>query len=121
MKKNVLDVGQCDLDHSNLSELIGSHFDCNVVRSNSLKETQELMQSGGFDLVLVNRILDHDGASGMDVIRHVRRSSPETPVMLVSNFPEAQSESVELGAEPGFGKASLGDSRTIQLLQPFLG
>jgi len=42
------------------------------------------------------------------------------PVMLVSNYQEAQQQAVGAGAVPGFGKDSLGRPSMIALLKPFL-
>ena len=41
--------------------------------------------------------------------------------MLVSNFPDAQAQAVEAGAEPGFGKKSLNAPETIARLSSHLG
>ena len=47
------------------------------------------LRAGEFDLVLVNRVLDADGSSGLDLIRAIK-ADPDlanVPVMLVSNSP----------------------------------
>ncbi len=62
-----------------------------------------------FDLVFVNRKLDSDYSDGTDLIKKLK-DDPKTasvPVMLVSNYPEAQAEAVSLGAVYGFGKMEL--------------
>jgi hypothetical protein len=41
--------------------------------------------------------------------------------MLVTNYPEHQQEAVAAGAEPGFGKAELGQLATRDKLSRFLG
>ncbi len=69
-----------------------------------------MLGSGRFDLVLVNRICDADGAPGVELIRALK-SNPTTadvPVMLVSDHASAQDEAVGMGALPGFGKRDLG-------------
>ena len=40
--------------------------------------------------------------------------------MLVSNYADAQREAVEAGAEPGFGKASLGRPEMLGKIRPIL-
>ena len=50
---------------------------------------------------------------GFDLIREIK-ADPDLnslPVMLVSNFPEAQTEAQTLGALAGFGKADLRHGR----------
>ena len=42
------------------------------------------------------------------------------PVMLISNYPEAQEKAVSDGAVRGFGKAVLDDPATVELLAAFL-
>ncbi len=41
--------------------------------------------------------------------------------VFVSNFPEAQQEAVEAGAEPGFGKAQFEDPEVVRRLASILG
>ena len=43
------------------------------------------------------------------------------PVMLVSNYEDAQREAVAKGALPGFGKAALGQPHTLARLRAVLG
>lgn len=75
-----------------------------------------------FDLVLINRLLDADGSSAMDVLSALK-ASPSTgqiPVMVVSNFEDAQSAAVKAGAVQGFGKAALDTLETKTLLAEYL-
>jgi hypothetical protein len=82
------------------------------------------MASARFDLVLVNRVLDVNGSSGLDLIRTLKTNPrPElaaTPVMLISDFPEVQLAACELGAAPGFGKSKLYAPETFQRLRALL-
>ena len=41
--------------------------------------------------------------------------------MLVSNYAEAQSQAISLGATPGFGKSDLGNPKARDALAPILG
>ena len=120
--KRVLNVGQCSYDHGNISNALQSNFGVEVVGAETTDEALILLRREAFDLVLVNRIFDLDGTEGIKLIRTLR-SEPElqpTPVMLVSNFPEAQAEAVGLGAAPGFGKASVGKPEMLERVEPFL-
>jgi CheY-like chemotaxis protein len=94
-----------------------------VVDAHSRAEALELARSSPFDLVLVNRIGDHDGEPGMRLI-HDLKADPLTrdlPVMLVSNFAEAQAEAVAAGALNGFGKAEIESPRFTQSIAAALG
>ncbi len=108
-KPRVLDVGQCSFDHSSITRHLANAYGAEVARAHSADEAVKAVRAGGFDLVLVNRQLDRDGSPGVDVIRALKGDPAlaGVPVMLVSNFPEAQAEARALGALPGFGKADL--------------
>ncbi len=116
----VLDVGQCDPDHVAVRRLVGQNFSADVDRAASIDEALEQMRKQQYDLVLVNRIIFNDGCEGMDLIRRARREALTAPIMMVSNYPDAQSEAVAAGAVPGFGKAGLDADTTYELLARFL-
>ena len=122
MKKTVLDVGNCRVDHASIVRLLRANFDVDVIRAPNAKDTIHALQSGVVDLVLINRHLDADGSEGIDLIRRLK-ADPQlahVPVMLVSNYPEYQEAAVAAGAERGFGKAELDDPETVRKLRPFL-
>ena len=121
--KRVLSAGQCAADNWSISRFIRKHFDAEVLTTDSASEALDQLRAGRFDLVLVNRVFDADGSSGMEVIKEMH-ADPELqiiPVMLVSNYEDSQREAVELGAVPGFGKAALGQPQTVARLKAFLG
>lgn len=71
-------------------------------------------------VLLVNRELDgafHAGTGGIDLIRQLAQSDSPPPMLLVSNFEEAQSEAQAAGAMPGFGKSNLYHEDTTQRLK----
>ncbi len=123
MNPFVLSVGQCDFDHGNISRLLQREFGAKVERAALADEAIAAAGRARYDLVLVNRILDSDGSTGLEVIRRLRESPATTdlPVMLVSNFADAQEQAVALGARPGFGKNGLEDGSTIARLRQVLG
>jgi hypothetical protein len=45
----------------------------------------------------------------LELIRQLREQHPGVPVMLISNYSDAQREAELAGAVPGFGKAELND------------
>jgi CheY-like chemotaxis protein len=122
MSKRVLDVGQCGFDHGAIRRLISSELAADVVQAHSLSDALAQLKSQRFDLVLINRKLDADYSDGLAVVRAIKEdaSLASTPVMLVSNYPDAQEAAVAAGAEPGFGKAELSQAATLDKLRRFL-
>ncbi|HWB13135.1 MAG TPA: response regulator [Pirellulales bacterium] len=122
MPKRVLDVGQCGFDHGAIRRLVEGRFAAEVVQAHRLDDAIERLKSGPFDLVLVNRKLDADYSDGLEVLRAIKADAAlaRTPVMLVSNYPDAQQAAVAIGAEPGFGKSELNQASTHEKLRPFL-
>ena len=123
MRKRVLDAGQCGPDHFAISRMLTEHFDVEIVRAHVESEVVQLLSDSTFDLVLVNRKLDADYSDGMQVIRRILCDElfGNTPVMLVSNYPEYQDQAVEAGALYGFGKAELGAEDVLERLAAVLG
>jgi CheY-like chemotaxis protein len=121
--KRVLSIGQCAVDHAALSRTLATHFGAEVVPAAGAAEALGRLEQEAFDLVLVNRLFDADGSSGLDFIRQLTRRQPQriVPVMLVSNYEDAQGEAVATGARPGFGKASLGQPAMLARLKDLLG
>ena len=58
----------------------------------------------------------------VDLIRRVKADAAlrDVPVMLVSNYADAQAAAVQAGALPGFGKADLGRAEMFERVRPFL-
>jgi len=122
MPKRVLDVGNCSLDHGSIRRLVEESFDAEVVRARRADDALRALRHGPFGLVLVNRQFARTAALGLDLIRQIK-ADPQLaaiPVMLLSNYADAQQEAVAAGAEPGFGKADLDDEETRQRLARFL-
>lgn len=120
----ILDVGQCNHDHGKLTGFLTERFGATVDRAHGLEDARELMSKTRYDLVLVNRLLDVDQRSGVEVIRSLKDvADPRlaaVPFMLVSNYPDAQQAAVEVGAEPGFGKAEFDKPTTVDRLSALL-
>lgn len=122
MSKRVLSVGNCSFDESSLRQVVRSHFDAEVVSASGSVDALRRLGESRFDLVLVNRMLRGDGHGGVALIRQIK-SDPQlaaTPVMLVSNYPDAQQSAVEEGGEAGFGKSDLDAPSTVEKLRRFL-
>jgi two-component system, chemotaxis family, chemotaxis protein CheY len=116
----VLSVGQCSFDHRTISHVLRERLGAVVQPVDTAEEAGEELERRGYSLVLINRKLDLDGSSGLTVLRELHRKHPDTPMMLVSNYEDAQQEAVRLGARPGFGKASLHEESTIELIRSTL-
>jgi CheY-like chemotaxis protein len=121
--KRVLSVGQCGADNWSISRSLRRHFGAEVIPVDSPCEAVERVIAEAFDLVLVNRVLDADGTSGVDLIRRLclARGDGHPAIMLVSNYEDAQRQAAEAGAVPGFGKASLGQPHMLARLGKYLG
>ncbi|MEX2287075.1 MAG: hypothetical protein WD648_08305 [Planctomycetaceae bacterium] len=122
MTKRVLDVGQCNPDHSSISQFLRKHFDVEIARAALPADALGQLRDGRFDLVLINRKLDADYSDGTEILRAIKadESLCGIPVMLVSNYADAQQAAVIAGAEYGFGKAELGSPHTLERLAKFL-
>ena len=123
MSTKILSLGQCAADNYVLGHFLESSFGAKVITADTVPEALAQLREGQFNLVLVNRLLDADGASGLAFISQLQEDAElaKTPVMLVSNYPDAQKQAVTRGALLGFGKASLGDARTAERLKHVLG
>jgi two-component system chemotaxis response regulator CheY len=120
--KKVLSVGQCGVDHPAISRVIRDRFAAEVVPADSAAEALAELRRGGYGLVLANRVFDM-GGSGLEFIQQIKADDAlkDVPIMLVSNYPDAQQQAVALGALPGFGKAALRDPATLDRLADVLG
>jgi CheY-like chemotaxis protein len=120
--KRVLSVGQCFADHSGISRVLRNSFGAEVVAADTPREALDLLRQETFALVLINRVFDADGSSGVELIRAIKADDElrPVPVMLVSNYEDAQAQAVQAGAAPGFGKAALGQPHMLARVEPYL-
>ena len=121
MKKTILNAGQCGVDGPRLERMLGQKLEAAVVSADTLDDAIEQLAEREFDLVLVNRVFAADDSSGLDLIRQMKESGDDTPVMLVSDHEDAQAEASELGALEGFGKSELASPATVALLKKAIG
>jgi len=87
----VLSVGQCLPDHARISRTFHNAFGVEVVPASSTAAALDLIQRERFALVLVNRIFDADGSSGLEFIRQLKADQTlgQVQTLLVSDYPEA--------------------------------
>lgn len=123
MSRQVLSVGQCVPDEASLERFLKANFDVRITQADTAAETIDLLRRNSYDLVLINRKLDADYTDGTDILRTIKAEAAlkDTPVMIVSNYPEYQDAAVQMGAVYGFGKAELGRSDVVARLEAFLG
>jgi PleD family two-component response regulator len=122
MRVRVLDVGNCDPDHAAIRRMLQEHFEVDVDRVMFVREALERLGSTPYALVLVNREIFDDGSPGIELVKAMQADPAiaRTPVMLVSNFADAQAAAVAAGARPGFGKAALRSPETLRRLGEIL-
>ena len=121
MTKTILDVGQCGYDGPRMTKMLKSQVGVAVDAADTLAEAGEKIEANRYDLVLVNRELALEGTEGLDLIRAMKDSGDPTPVMLVSDKPDAQAEAERLGAVHGFGKSDLDEPATVALIRGAMG
>ncbi len=115
MKKKVLSVGQCLVDHLAISKLFHS-LGFEVEKIDTQEETIKKLKDkkSQYSLVLINRKLDVDNSEGIELLKKIK-NDPEiqnTKVMIVSNYKDVQQMAQKLGALYGFGKAELDKEET---------
>ena len=122
-RARVLSVGQCGFDGPNIQRILTENFDAVVETACDTNAAWNAVRDKAYELVLVNRIFDGNGESGLDLIKRLQSNSDTKgiPVMLVSNYADAQQSAVELGAMPGFGKNALNAPQTLACIASALG
>jgi len=97
-------------------------FDVDIDRVMFVDEAIEKMQSNAYALAMVNRLIFDDSSEGIELIRRAKADSSlhTVPIMMISNYEDAQARAMEAGAVRGFGKAEIGKSPVIELLAKYL-
>ncbi|VAX41795.1 similar to response regulator [hydrothermal vent metagenome] len=123
MTKKVLNVGQCNPDHSSICNFLEQHFDVTIDRTHQADDTLEQLRATSYDLVLINRKLDIDYTEGTEILRIIKSDAElqKIPVMIISNFAEAQEAAVTEGATYGFGKNEYNEPDVVERLKKVLG
>jgi hypothetical protein len=118
----LLDVGNCDPDHGLIKQMLSENFDVHIDRVMFVDDALARMRETQYDLVMFNRLIFEDGSEGIVLLQRARADPAikATPIMMISNFDEAQAASIAAGGEPGFGKKAVFAEQTIQLLTKYL-
>lgn len=122
--RRILSVGQCGPDDYQLTRFLRGHFaGAQIDRAAAAIDARALLAQQPYDLILVNRVLDGDGTSGVDFIARAVESGapPHQKYMLISDFPDAQGMAVAVGAVRGFGKSQLHSAEAEEALRQGLG
>src|SRR4051812_42759128 len=113
MPQQIFLVGHCNIDGPRLQREISTKLPkTDVIRVNSDQDLERAADSPQA-VLLVNREPVGFDRDGLDIVRDVRQSRPNTRLMLVSDFEDAQQEAQQLGALPGFGKSEIGSDSWI--------
>jgi two-component system chemotaxis response regulator CheY len=102
-----------------IARFLEREFSAMVNAVDTFDEAIEELRLQPYALVLVNRVSDLDGSSGLELIRSLKKDAAleDLPVMLVSDRADAQQAAVALGALPGFGKAELRQPRAREAVE----
>ena len=97
-------VPEATIDEANQMEALASYLD-------------------GGNVLLVNRVVDgrFDTGDGVDLIETICRQGTPAKLILISDYDDAQTRAVAVGAMPGFGKSDLDTPRTGSILRVALG
>ena len=120
MSIKILSIGQCGFDHSAIARFLSRTLQAHTDGAATAAEGLQKFARGSYHLVLVNRIIDGDASSGLDLAAKLCAQQGCPPVMLVSNLPQAQAAAVAVGAVAGFGKSSMDDPEVGRRLQALL-
>lgn len=119
--REVVLVGHCGPDMFMLKNAIARALpDAEIKNVNSMDDLErQLGDAPDGSALLVNRVLDGSfpSTSGIDLIRTLAAHDTAPRAMLISNHDHAQTEAVDAGAQPGFGKSALFDSSTDERLR----
>ena len=87
MTKTVLDVGNCNPDHSALSRMLLSNYDVRILRTHELKDSLEILQKEPVHLIMINRKLDMDYSDGLEILKVLKRDEKwkSIPAMIITN------------------------------------
>lgn len=102
--------------------MLNEHFDVSIDRVMFVDDALEKLRSNQYALVLFNRLIFADGSPGIALLERATTddSINGTPMMMISNFDEAQARSIAAGGVPGFGKNAVFDDSTTNLLAQYL-
>ena len=109
------------MDHPRIASLVKENFSAEATRVKLLGETKKILESGDYDLTIINRIGALDQKSGIELIKELKSDiNMKSPLMLVTNYDDQMELSIKCGGVQGFGKDNLFANETIELLKQYL-
>lgn len=117
---SVLLVGHCNFDAPKLKALATQAGATRVDGVATAHDAFEQIGHRPYRLALVNRLFDLDSGSGIDFIKDAVKQFPKIRFMLISNLSDAQSAAENVGGAKGFGKDSLADPGTVEVIKKAL-
>ena len=115
-QKSVLIAGNCGPDFYALERLVRGLGISAIVVADSIEDVQQIVKRQFLSLLLINRVFDLTGESGLDLIAGLP-DDIRGRCMLISNFADAQKSAVEFGALLGFGKNKLARQETREMIR----
>jgi DNA-binding NarL/FixJ family response regulator len=114
-------IGHCGFDSVGLKNAVLRVWpDAQVIGARHDAELNNAIEQGA-ELLLINRTIGgFSAADGIEMIRQVKQTHPQTRCMLISNYDDAQQAAVAAGAVRGFGKNDLGSRMVDDLLRSAL-
>jgi DNA-binding response OmpR family regulator len=105
-----------------IKQMLSENFDVRIDRVMFVKDALERMRANRYDLVLFNRLIFEDNTEGIELLKATKADPAlkNVPIMMISNFEDAQVASVAAGGEPGFGKKTVFAASTVELLSKYL-
>jgi len=119
MPKRILTIGHCSYDHNNIAKTLKKHFDVELDAADTAEDATQAISQKSYDLILINRLFDSNSGSGIELIRKLKPTT-STPMMLISNYPDAHQEAITHGAVPGFGKKMVGKPTMLEVVKDYL-
>ena len=115
-QKSVIIAGNCGPDLNALERLVRGLGISKIVVADSIKEVHKIVKRQVVSLLLINRIFDVTGESGLNLIAGLP-DDIRGRCMLISNFTDAQKSAIDFGALHGFGKNKLERQETRELIR----
>jgi len=85
MPKRILCIGNCSYDVHLLAAALKKNFEIEMREAETAVEASQAVSHGEFDLIMVNRLFDSTGESGIELIKKMK-PIVKTPMMLISNY-----------------------------------
>ena len=96
--KKVLIIGFCVPDAKRLSLGLVSLFKVRVVQLERIYDLKEYLKEKEADLIVINRVIDADKSSGMEILDHLRLGNTKIPTVITTGIVKYQKEVLRKGA-----------------------